>query len=109
MADEKTLEAMLAHERQWRADVLEVLLRGIGYQESQAQAAHALLAGFAEVKAELAEIRASLWTNQSEDDAEPDPVSIAESLEAIAEMVSEIGQAANLLTAEPDEEQRDDG
>jgi hypothetical protein len=88
----QALEAMLAAERQWRADVLEVLLRGVGYLEALAEASHGQLAA-------LAEIRSLLTVDQaSETGEELEAVSVAELLERIAEDVEEAGQAAHLLT-----------
>lgn len=97
-ADEKTLEAMLHAERQWRADVLEVLLRIAGFAEASAEASHAQLAA-------LAEIRALLVVDvHAEDGSEPGlPVSIAELVDSIADDIAEAGQAANLLTVDEEE------
>ena len=93
-ADEKTLEAMLHAERQWRADVLEVLLRLAGFAEASAEAGHAALAA-------LAEIRALLVVELPPEEGEPaESMSVADLLESLAADVTEAGQAANLLESD---------
>jgi len=94
-ADEKTLEAMLYAERQWRADVLEVLLRIAALAEAQTEAQHAALAALAEIRALLV-----VEVPPENEGEPPESVSVADLLESIAEDVTEAGQAANLLTVD---------
>jgi hypothetical protein len=86
-----------AGERQWRSDMLEVLLRIAGFAEAHAEAQHATLAALAEISGLL------VVELQPEDGQAAESVSVADLLENIADDIAEAGQAANLLTVDEEE------